>query len=171
MEMKRCSMDDLAQLCKIADQTYRETFEAHNTRADMDAYTAQAFSARQLALELACPYSAFFFATEGGMPVGYLKLNDGPAQTEPDMDGSVEIERIYTLRAYHGKGLGRRILDHAIGCAVEKAKAFLWLGVWEHNHRAIRFYEKNGFTCFGKHPFLLGEDVQTDLLMRKNLRE
>jgi ribosomal protein S18 acetylase RimI-like enzyme len=41
-----------------------------------------------------------------------------------------------------------------------------WLGVWEDNHRAIRFYEKNGFEKFDSHPFILGESKQTDLLMK-----
>lgn len=43
------------------------------------------------------------------------------------------------------------------------------LGVWEHNHRALRFYEKNGFIAFGTHIFQLGNDQQTDILMKKSV--
>jgi ribosomal protein S18 acetylase RimI-like enzyme len=42
----------------------------------------------------------------------------------------------------------------------------IWLGVWEKNHNAIGFYTKNGFITFDKHLFLLGDDQQTDLLMK-----
>lgn len=170
MELKQCGPEDLARLREIAEQTYRETFAPHNSRADMDAYVAEAFSVERLRHELRNAHSAFFLALEEGGAVGYMKLNDGPAQTEPDLDGSLEIERIYMLAACHGNGGGRQMLDHAVARAMAAGKDFIWLGVWEHNHRAIRFYEKNGFARFGMHPFRMGEDVQVDLLMRRELR-
>jgi GNAT superfamily N-acetyltransferase len=56
-----------------------------------------------------------------------------------------------------------------IEVAKENSVKFIWLGVWEHNPRAIRFYEKNQFVVFDKHIFMLGDDAQTDLMMRREI--
>ncbi|MNF16430.1 Protease synthase and sporulation negative regulatory protein PAI 1 [compost metagenome] len=53
--------------------------------------------------------------------------------------------------------------------AVQEQVLYIWLGVWEENKRALRFYEKNGFTVFDKHIFRLGNDEQTDLMMKKTI--
>ena len=57
----------------------------------------------------------------------------------------------------------------ALEVAGEFGKTYVWLGVWEENPRAIRFYEKNGFVVFDKHIFRMGNDEQTDLMMKKLL--
>lgn len=170
MELKQCTPGDLAQLRALSEETYRETFAPYNTAADMDAYVAGAFSEARLRDELADAHTAFFMALDGGAAAGYIKLCGGPAQSEPGMDGGMEIGRLYALGRYHGTGLGGMLMDHAAACAREAGCSFLWLGVWEHNHRALRFYGKHGFVRFGQHPFVLGADVQTDFLMRRELR-
>lgn len=81
----------------------------------------------------------------------------------------MEIERIYVLRTHHKKQIGTKLLNFAADIALNKKLHFIWLGVWEHNHRAIAFYERNGFNVFGSHDFVLGADVQTDLLMKKEI--
>ncbi len=70
------------------------------------------------------------------------------------------------LREFHGKKIGQLLFDKARDCARKLGKTYLWLGVWEENHQAIGFYEKQGFTVFDKHIFKLGEDLQTDIMMR-----
>jgi ribosomal protein S18 acetylase RimI-like enzyme len=54
--------------------------------------------------------------------------------------------------------------------ASEKGFDTIWLGVWEHNHNSIAFYEQWGFETFGKHVFRLGNDDQNDLLMKKKIK-
>ncbi|GJH39565.1 hypothetical protein RCZ04_01150 [Capnocytophaga sp. HP1101] len=81
----------------------------------------------------------------------------------------MEIERIYVLKSFHGSGVGQELYQKAITVAREQAVQYVWLGVWEQNPRAIRFYEKNGFVPFDKHVFVLGNDPQTDILMKKTL--
>ena len=56
-------------------------------------------------------------------------------------------------------------MDAVFDATCELGRETLWLGVWEHNARAIRFYEKCGFRDAGSHPFLLGNDLQTDRIM------
>lgn len=169
MELTPCRIEDLALLREISIQTFEETFAADNSGEDTEAYIADAFSAEKLRSELDNPASAFYFARESGKIVGYLKLNRPPAQTELNDDKSLEIERIYVAKKFHGTGCGGLLLEKAVACAKESGGEYVWLGVWEKNPRAIRFYEKNGFRRFGEHVFQFGGDKQLDYLFRKDL--
>ena len=101
--------------------------------------------------------------------MGYLKLNEAPAQTDVQDIQSLEIERIYVTKEFQGKRLGGYLMEQAVKVAVQRKKAYVWLGVWEMNERAIHFYKKNGFYRIGTHTFVMGEDEQTDYIMRKDL--
>ncbi|MDQ0106260.1 ribosomal protein S18 acetylase RimI-like enzyme [Chitinophaga terrae (ex Kim and Jung 2007)] len=156
-------------LQKLARQTFEEAFASSNTAANMQLYAQQNFTIPRLTAELSNPESEFFWAMHKIDPVGYLKLNFGSAQTELFNSKAVGLERIYVTKAWQGKGIGQQLLDQAIDSAIAVNAPFLWLGVWEHNKNAIAFYEKNRFEVFDKHPFKLGNEVQTDLLMRLDL--
>jgi ribosomal protein S18 acetylase RimI-like enzyme len=105
----------------------------------------------------------------GDEVIGYLKLNFGQSQTELKDRKAVEIERIYVLKTFHGKHVGQQLYDKAIEIARQKAAEYVWLGVWEENPRAIQFYRKNGFVEFDKHIFKVGDDLQTDIMMKLSL--
>ena len=98
-----------------------------------------------------------------------MKINFCDSQTELKDNKALEIERIYVVNAFHGKRVGKLLYDKAITIAKEKGVEYVWLGVWEENMRAIRFYTKNGFVAFDKHIFKLGDDEQTDIMMRLKL--
>jgi ribosomal protein S18 acetylase RimI-like enzyme len=98
-----------------------------------------------------------------------MKLNEGGAQTELQKEDSFEIERIYVLSDFQGKGIGRQLLEKAIQMAMEKKASYIWLGVWEENKSAIQFYKKNGFIAFDEHYFMVGDDKQTDIMMKLTL--
>lgn len=98
-----------------------------------------------------------------------MKVNFGNVQTELKDNSALEIERIYVLKDYHGKKIGQKLYEKAIEIAKEKDAKYIWLGVWEENHRAINFYQKNGFEVFDKHIFVLGNDEQTDIMMKLKL--
>jgi len=105
-----------------------------------------------------------------GKIIGYIKLNVGEAQTDIKDNNALEIERIYVLKAFHGKKVGQLLYDTAIQIAMQEGVIYLWLGVWENNPRAISFYKKNGFAEFDKHVFMLGMDQQIDIMMKKVLK-
>lgn len=137
----------------------------------MDAYVRDAFSVKRLLAELADPDSAFFLAFAEGThaPGGYAKLLTGvpdPSVTGPD---PIEIERIYVERNAIGRGLGAALMRRCLEEAVARGRRTVWLGVWEHNERAIAFYERWGFEVVGSHVFQLGSDAQNDLIMVKTL--
>lgn len=163
------SIADLADLQAISRQTFFDTFAAVNTEADMQHYLEVNLSLAQLSEELTHPSTKFYFAKKGEEILGYLKLNEEQAQTEKRDIPSMEIERIYVRKDFQNRGVGQFLLDQSIEITKEKKLNLIWLGVWEHNVSAIRFYERNHFGLFGKHAFMLGSDEQTDLLMERHL--
>lgn len=160
---------DVALLQRISRQTFVETFGGQNTEADMQQYLHERLSAERLSQELAHPSSYFYLATVDGEPAGYLKLNTGEAQTEAEAPEALEVERIYVLRAHQHEGIGQALLTHALTVAIQMYRSYVWLGVWEHNEKAIRFYRRNHFEVYSRHVFTLGSDPQTDLMMRRTL--
>ncbi len=166
---RRVIESEVAQLKTISVSTFSESFGKYNTGKDMDMYLSEKMSSQQLKEELSNPESEFYFAVHQDKILGYLKINIGKAQNEKLGVPSLEIERIYIIQSWQGKGLGTRLLDFAVGLAKERKLNKVWLGVWEENKSAMRLYTKYGFKKFGSHPFLLGEDLQTDILMEKNL--
>ena len=169
MKIRKINIEDLETLRNLSIQTFKETFEEVNTEEDMQKYLLENLSIEKLKSELENPNSEFYFAENNDEILGYLKLNFKDAQTEKVEENYFEIERIYVLKAFLGQKIGQILFDKAIEIGREKNLEYVWLGVWEENHRAIRFYEKNGFEIFGKHDFVLGKDVQTDLLMKLKL--
>lgn len=169
--VQKVTLDDVETLQIIGKQTFFETFSSGNTTENMTKYLDEGFSTEKLITELKDKNSIFYFATVNKEVVGYLKLNIGQSQTELQDDKALEIERIYVLKSYHGKKIGQLLYEKAIQVAEQKNVAYVWLGVWEENSRAIRFYQKNGFVQFDKHIFKLGDDEQTDIMMKKELRK
>jgi ribosomal protein S18 acetylase RimI-like enzyme len=169
IEIKRISSNDVVALQNISSQTFIETFATVNTPENMTSYLTEEFSLEKLSSELINPNIEYYFARIGEVVIGYLKLNFGRAQKELQNENSLEIERIYVSKEYLGKQVGQLLLGKAIAIANDKKLDFVWLGVWEKNQRAIRFYEKNGFVVFDEHLFILGDDKQTDLLMKLKL--
>lgn len=165
----KISEKDVVSLQAISKQTFYETFAAVNTEENMTIYLEESFSVEKLTAELNNPDAAFYFAIQYDEVIGYLKLNKAASQTELKDSEALEIERIYVSQAFHGKKVGQLLYEKAIQVAREAGVEYVWLGVWEENARAIRFYEKNGFVPFDKHLFKLGDDIQTDIMMKLKL--
>jgi ribosomal protein S18 acetylase RimI-like enzyme len=169
LEIKEIGVAEIEQLQLIGKKTFFETFAEKNTKENMQKYLEEGFTFEKLTSELLSPNSKFYFASFENKVIGYLKLNFGQSQTELKDDKALEIERIYVLNEYHGKKVGQILYDKAIEIAKHKKADYIWLGVWEENPRAINFYKKNGFKEFDKHIFKLGEDEQTDIMMKLKL--
>ena len=167
--LKKCTTEDFDVLRELSIKTYYETFAHLNTKEDMAAYLEDAFSIERLTKEINDKNSEFYFLYYNERLAGYLKLNEAPSQTDINDKESLEIERIYVSSEFQGAGLGSFLMAQAIEKSVERNKKYAWLGVWEKNRKAISFYKKNGFYETGTHTFVMGEDVQTDFVMRKDL--
>ena len=160
---------DIEEFLSLSRKTFYDAFEHLNNKDDFEAYTSVAFTHHKLLSEIENPHSRFYFALINDEKVGYIKLNYASTQTEFKDENAVEIERIYVSAVHQGKKIGNQLLDFAINKAIDEKLQYIWLGVWEHNLAAQRFYERNGFKAFGSHKFWLGKDEQTDILMRKEL--
>jgi ribosomal protein S18 acetylase RimI-like enzyme len=169
IEIIKVTLNDIEALVQIGRQTFEETFSNTNSPDNMAKYLEEGFSVDKLTEEVRNIDSQFYFARLNEQEIGYLKINTGYSQTEALNNEALEIERIYVLAAYHGHKVGQVLYNKSMQVAEERKAPFVWLGVWEKNPRAIRFYEKNGFVAFDKHVFKLGEDEQTDIMMKKNL--
>ncbi|XOV69200.1 MAG: GNAT family N-acetyltransferase [Fluviicola sp.] len=165
----KANRKDLQDLQSVSRTTFKESFGEQNTPEDIEKYLREKFNEEQLLLELDNPDSVFYIATLDGDVIGYLKLNSGKAQTELKDESGLEIERIYVLNKFIGKGIGKQLFNLTLDIARQKKSHFIWLGVWEKNERALTFYHKNGFVEFDKHIFVLGDDHQTDMLMKLEL--
>ena len=158
VKIRPVKSSELIELQAISRSTFHETFAIYNSAEDMQLYLEQNLSLERLKEEYSHPNTTFYFAQLKEEIVGYLKINFS--------NEGLEVERIYVKQSHQGKGAGQRLLDEAFRLAKENGIHRIWLGVWEHNPNAIRFYEKNGFITFGSHVFLLGNDEQCDLLMQ-----
>lgn len=170
LEFRKVQTDDLEMLCRISVQTFRDAFYHLNKPEDIRQYMERAFSPLQLKYELELPKSEFVFLLNNNQPIAYYKTNLSPKQTDINDPESLEIERIYVCKEHQNKQYGLLMLNHICNQAIQNPNIrYIWLGVWDQNKSAIRFYERFGFKLFSSHPFLMGTDPQTDLLMRYNL--
>lgn len=169
IKISRISINEVDILRTISVDTFTETFANQNDEQNMQKYVSENLSIEHLTKELNTKGSSFYFLNLNSDIIGYLKINTGKAQTELKNDISLEIERIYIKQEFHGKNIGKQLLDKAIEIAKEHHYQYIWLAVWELNLKAIAFYKKHNFVEFDKHIFKLGDDEQIDIMMKMNL--
>ncbi|WP_338423007.1 GNAT family N-acetyltransferase [Enterococcus durans] len=169
IEIKKMTVSDAELLQIISIETYRDTFGEYNSEELMRIYLDEAYEINKLMKELQNEQSEFYWAMVDGEIAGYLKLNVDQAQSEKMGDHFLEIERIYVRSAFKANGIGSTLMALAIQRAQEQQKEAIWLGVWEHNHPALRFYKKHGFSHHSEHIFYMGDDAQTDYIFVKEI--
>jgi diamine N-acetyltransferase len=169
--IRKATTDDAELLTRLSFTTFWDAFAHHpkNAPDDLDHYMRQAFSEEQIREELANEKNVFLIAEVDEKPAGYSKVVIDNIEPGITAQRPIELARLYSHQDYIGKGVGQELMDACFALGKELGKDVMWLGVWEYNPRAQRFYEKNGFRVVGSHVFQLGEDAQTDLLMQKEL--
>ena len=168
---EKLSPEDLPELKELSRSTFYEAFASDNNPDDLEAYLDATFGDENLRKELLNPLSEFYFARINGETVGYFKINLGDAQTEFQDENGMELERIYVKKEFQNKKIGQKMLGTVIEMAIQRKMKYLWLGVWEKNEKAIQFYLRNNFVLDGSHPYLVGNDLQTDKIMKLLLVE
>ncbi|MDQ3277994.1 MAG: GNAT family N-acetyltransferase [Bacteroidota bacterium] len=167
--LRYATPEDAALIADISRQTFYDTFAADNTPENMAKFLNEQFTKGKLMLEVGSTENVFLLAYDNDNVAGYLKLRDGKKLAALQELSAMEIARLYVVKEYIGKGVGKLLMQTAIDIARQKEKAVVWLGVWEHNQRAIAFYTAWGFQKFDACDFLLGNDLQRDWLMKKDL--
>lgn len=169
MNIRYANENDASLLANLGHETFKDTFASQNTTEDIALYLAKSFSEEIQAKEIKNPNVLFLIAEIDNDAIGYVKLNMHNTIEGISSTNAIEVERIYSAREYIGKGIGAELMKRSIQQAKERGFDCLWLGVWEENPRAIKFYEKWGFKKVGIHTFLLGKDPQNDFIMELSL--
>jgi diamine N-acetyltransferase len=171
ISIRRVQPGDEAALSAIAKQTFFDTFTGTCTEADMQQFLEQYFSEVQLGKEISNPADYCFFAEVNGQPAGYIRfMEDYSAFEMMKQWKALELKRIYILKEYQGMGVAQKLMDFYQQYAIDNHYNALWLGVWEHNLRAQKFYEKYGFENSGHtHDFPIISTPQTDFWFWKFL--
>lgn len=165
-KIRECSLRDIEKIKLISEKTFYETFCDENSEEDMENYLKENFSYEQVEREIKKEGSIFYIVENNDEVVAYMKINFDKAQTEEGYLNTLEVQRIYILQEYKGRKIGKRLIEIAKKIAQKNELNYIWLGVWENNFNAIKFYEKQGFKKFATHIFKLGDDEQTDNLMK-----
>ena len=165
MIIRAATAADAATLAALSLKTFVDTFAPHNTAADMESYTSVAFGEAKQRREIETESVVTLLGEEEGEAIAYAQIRSTPAAPH----GDVEIARFYVDQPHHGRGIAQLLMDAVELHARTLGGTRLWLGVWEHNVRAIAFYRKRGFTQCSAQPFLLGTDLQTDWVMNRSL--
>lgn len=167
--IKPVRIDEVELLAEVSRRTFYDTFYQQNTKEDMELFLEHSFNVATLQQEISETENFFFFAKAGDEIVGYLKLSTRETPEELEGVDIIEIARIYAVKEKIGLGVGKFLIESAISFGKELKKQVIWLGVWEHNLKAINFYQRFGFEKFGEHLFLVGNDAQNDWLMKREL--
>ncbi len=171
IKIRKATPEDAEMLTELSYKTFWDAFHEHpkNAPDDLADYMAKAFNFEQIKSEIEDDKSIFLVAEIEGKAAGYAKLIVESVEEPVKAEKPIELSRLYSHQEFLGKGVGARLMEE---CFAEARSLFcdvMWLGVWEFNPRAQRFYEKYGFYKIGKHVFQLGSDAQTDLLMQKEI--
>jgi ribosomal protein S18 acetylase RimI-like enzyme len=166
MQIRLVRPDEGPILQAFARACFVTAFAPLNTPEDMALYLKDHLTPESIAREMKQPDSRFYFVEKGNELVAYAKINAGIEQTEQALPNALEVERIYVHADWQGKGIGARLLKFLVDLAKKENFNHIWLGVWEENISAIRFYQRYGFRIFSQHDFYLGTDLQTDVMLK-----
>jgi len=162
--IRRATLADTVTLSAISRQTFYDTFTGTCTNEDMQLFLEDYFNLKQVQAELNNKNDYYYLAETDGRVAGYLRFMEDYVNF-PVMKRwkSLELKRIYVIKEFQGKGVAQQLMDHTLQYAKENNYQVVWLGVWEHNLRAQKFYEKYGFVNSGHtHYFPIGSTPQTD---------
>ena len=167
--IRRAMPDDATALAAFGSRLFAETFGAANRPDDIARYLAATYGPAHQTRELADPSLTYLVAEADGTMAGFVLLRSGATPASVVSPRPLEILRFYVDRPFQGAGVSRALMAECVAEARRRGATALWLGVWERNARAIRFYEKSGFRDVGSQDFMLGSDRQIDLVMLRDL--
>jgi ribosomal protein S18 acetylase RimI-like enzyme len=156
---------DGPELDAMALKIWMETFGGSASPENIAAYLAHAYGPESpLVRELGDAERRTHIAIDDGAIVGYTKLI--PPWLEAAQPGDLQLSQIYVASSHHGAGIAGKLMDWTIATARAAGAPTLLLTVWENNPRARRFYDKLGFVHIGDYGFPVGDQVDTDHIMR-----
>jgi len=154
------STSDAAIISSIGRQSFRDAFgDLFNEKKNLQEYLDYTYDVNKIGKSIRKENNIFFIAFIENVSVGFAKVKKHSLNEQIDSIAQMELQKIYVLSYYHGIGAGAALMQAAINLANQIKPDFLWLDTHITNTKAIRFYEKNGFTKVGKHYFMIGEQT------------
>lgn len=151
--IRPASVEDVTTLARLGRETGKAYFSEIWTPAALEAFIERDFSVGVLQSHIEHPdrhcYTLIEFENQ---PVGFTRINWKRPVPMSDAVGA-ELQKIYFLPGFTGKGLGTRLLKNAMELARSRHDPLIWLDVLSVNPRARKLYEKHGFAVTGKLPF------------------
>ena len=163
--IREAKPSDAKLLSKVAEETFRATFAVANTPENMDAHCRDSYGESLQAAEILNPSMVTLLGEDEGQLVGFAQIRWGAPPECVSGEKPGEVHRLYVVDRWQGKGVAQALMNACIEQMRRKGSDVVWLGVWEHNPRAISFYRKYGFVEVGDHTFPLGSDPQRDIVM------
>lgn len=169
-QFRLANLGDAVAIRQLSEKTFRDTYTIYNTPENMELHVSKNFTIQQIEKELQDEGSQYFIVDSEQEIVAFAKLVKNHSTEGLEDKNVVEIERFYVDKTLQGQQLGRKLMDFCTEWSIENNFETIWLGVWENNTNALKFYQKMGFEFLGKHTFVLGTEVQTDFTMKRNLK-
>jgi diamine N-acetyltransferase len=161
---------DASSIAHIGRTVFHTTFAHTCSKKDMDDFLDSTYTTDIILRELHDPNRRFLVSILDDRVVAFSQLTMNTDESSVEQYAKrVELQRIYVDNNLHGKGAAGVLMEHTLELARSLGYEHVWLGVWENNVRAFRFYQKFGFTQVGQHTFMVGEDKQTDWIVVKKL--
>lgn len=168
--IRKAVAGDAAALADLAAATFPLACPPGSSPEDIRLHLKRTLSEERFAEYLADSKIAILVLDEDGRLDGYtLLVNRQPA--DPDVlralggRRSIELSKCYVHPDHHGRGAAATLMRASLGWAADQGAPSVWLGVNSQNAKAIRFYEKSGFTRIGTKSFTLGDAVENDFIL------
>jgi GNAT superfamily N-acetyltransferase len=163
LTIRKAAPEDAEAYSAFSRRLAIETFAAQNDPHEFAIYLAQTFGTKIQEREIRSPDVTVLLGEMDGEIAAYSFVRLG-GRVPSFVTGAapMEIARFYIDSVWHGRGIAQAMMLATAQEAAEQGAETLWLGVWEHNPRAIAFYGKCGFERAGSHIFMVGSDAQTD---------
>ena len=169
VRIRRATSDDASLLAELALTIFLDTFGPSNDPADIELHASQSYG-REIQLdELNDPSLTYLIAEVDGKPAGFAMIGEPRSASCEALEEPVELFRFYVHKDWHGKGIAAPMMEACYEEARARGGKTICLSVWQRNPRAIRFYEKIGYEIAGTQPYILGNDVQTDWVMTREV--
>jgi diamine N-acetyltransferase len=162
--------EDASLLAELGAGTFRES-SPNTPHEDLESYLKENFTREKLFAYLSIESAAALILEKSGKTIGYALLSPGKAPNRLVPPHSIQLKRLYILEEWTGNKLGDVLMAQCLEHVRHLGFGSIWLTVWKNNGRAIRFYERWEFLKAGVYDFVVGRDIQRDLVLFKKIRE
>jgi len=169
IRIRKAKIEEVPAVRELAIEVYNDTFAEHNTPENLEAFFKDTYDLEKFNKEFYEADAVLYVALDDLKIIGFLRLRKSNEVDEYLGTNHLELQRLYIHSDYHGSAVSKMFMEEALAYAKKKKYEWIWLGVWEKNFRAQKFYSKWGFERFSEHIFQMGDDPQTDWLMKKKL--